>query len=339
MLIAALRAWSRLLLPALVLLLACAASPAASEDKVVHPAMWVVHGPKGTAYFLGSIHALPSGLNWKTPEIMAAMKRADTFLFEVPMDHLDKDIKKGQTLQLTLMDNKGLLPPGESLRSMMPAKLVETYDKALDKLHLAQGYVDRLEPWLAYTLVELTRGIGADADRENGVDVNVYAMANDMHKKTGGLETVDDQWAILTKQEQKEGIAALGDELTSIVATDRDSEIKTFDALVAAWSNADVAGIMKFTNDGVGKDAAFKKAILDDRNARWVGELKRMLAEDHVYFITVGCAHLVGPLGVPARLRAAGFSVEGPGFSAGRGPLPAMRLGSSSAGLRLAAAK
>src|SRR5579864_3313348 len=67
--------------------------PAAAmhHDNGVHPALWTVHGAKGTAYLFGSVHVLPSGLNWKFPTLLAAMKRSDTFVFEIPLDHQDQD--------------------------------------------------------------------------------------------------------------------------------------------------------------------------------------------------------------------------------------------------------
>ena len=41
-------------------------APAFAEDvqPVTHatPAMWTVHGPRGTAYLLGSVHALPNNV-------------------------------------------------------------------------------------------------------------------------------------------------------------------------------------------------------------------------------------------------------------------------------------
>src|SRR3954467_5552370 len=51
-----------------------------------HPALWTVRGRKGTMYLLGSIHVLPPDLQWRTPQIDAALKAADVFVFEIPMD-------------------------------------------------------------------------------------------------------------------------------------------------------------------------------------------------------------------------------------------------------------
>src|SRR3954464_13254738 len=54
--------------------------------KVATPAMWTVHGAHGTVYMLGSIHALPKNIKWQTPQLMNALNRSDTFVFEVPMN-------------------------------------------------------------------------------------------------------------------------------------------------------------------------------------------------------------------------------------------------------------
>ena len=69
------------------ILLACAtmlgfAAPALAGD--AHPAMWTVHGPKGTVVLVSSLHLLPRGTDWHRPEIDAAMAHADSFVFEVP---------------------------------------------------------------------------------------------------------------------------------------------------------------------------------------------------------------------------------------------------------------
>jgi len=83
-----------------------------------------------------------------------------------------------------------------------------------------------------------------------------------------------------------------------------------FQKLLTAWETGDVAGIKAIGPDRM--SAAERKVMLDDRNSAWVPQIEKMLAEKRTVFITVGAAHLVGPTGVPAQLRAAGYRVDGP---------------------------
>jgi len=282
---------------------------AAPHDNAVHPALWTVHGPNGTAYLFGSVHILPADINWKNHELLDAMKRADTFVFEIPLDHQDKDRAEAQRLQKEIMDVHGMLPPGQSLRGSLPATMVPKYDAVIATLNISPGYLDRLQPWLASMVLETAQFHGADASAMNGVDVQVYAIATDMHKQSRGFETLEQQLAILGPEEQRVGIAELGhtiDEATTNEVT------RKYDAIVAAWEHADVAAITRETNVEFAKDPQLRKILLDDRTARWATELQPMLNEPHTYFITVGAAHLAGPKGLPALMRKAGYKVDGP---------------------------
>lgn len=266
-------------------------APAAPHDNAIHPALWTVHGPKGTAYLFGSVHVLPSGIEWKSQSLLAAMKRSDTFVFEVPLDHQDQDRVEAQNVQREIMDLHGMLPPGQSLRGQLPKDMVPKYDAVIADLNISPGYIDRLQPWLAATILETAQFYRNDASAMNGVDVQVYALASNMHKETRGFETLEQQLAILGPAEQRGGVHELSriiDEATT------DTEKREYDAIVAAWEHGDVAAIARETNAGFAKeDPGLRKTLLDDRTARWAAELGPMLSEPRTYFITVGTAHLV----------------------------------------------
>ncbi len=271
--------------------------------------MWTVHGPKGTAYLFGSIHVLPPNIPWKSPQVAAAMGKADTFIFEIPLDHQDQDRAEAQRMQKEIMDVHGMLPPGGSLRGALPDNTVAKYDAVLAQLKISPGYVDRLQPWLASMVLETAQFFRSDARAMNGVDVQVYAYANDKHKTTRGFETLEQQLAIIGPEEQKAGIAELGHTLDEALA---GAETKKYDQLVAAWEHGNVDEIAHESDVEFAKDPALRKTLLDDRTARWATEMKPMLETPNVYFITVGAAHLVGPNGLPSLLRAAGYKVDGP---------------------------
>ena len=278
-------------------------------DNGVHPALWTVHGPKGTAYLFGSIHVLPTGINWKSPALLTAMKRSDIFVFEIPLDHQDQDRAEAQQIQKDIMDLHGMLPPGASLRGELPSDMVPKYDAVIANLNISPGYIDRLQPWLAAMILETVQFYKTDASAMNGVDVQVYALASEMNKQSRGFETLEQQLALIGPEEQRAGIHELGrtiDEATT------DGTARKYDALVTAWEHGDIATLEREGDVEFAKDPELRKTMLDDRNARWAAALGPMLNEPNTYFITVGAMHLVGPKGLPAVMRQAGYKVDGP---------------------------
>jgi uncharacterized protein len=82
--------------------------------------------------------------------------------------------------------------------------------------------------------------------------------------------------------------------------------------VVDAWKNGQEDKLAEVMNSDLADDPEMKKALLTDRNRDWIGQIRKMLTEKKVFFITVGAGHLAGPDGVPALLRAAGYKVDGP---------------------------
>jgi uncharacterized protein YbaP (TraB family) len=273
------------------------------------PALWTVHGTNGTVYLFGSVHVLPPGLHWKTAPIMAAMKRSDTFVFEIPLDHQQTDAVEALAVQKQVMDLHGMLPPGQSLRGSLPQQILPKYDAALELLEISPGYVDRLQPWLVSLILENAQLYQTNVNAVDGVDRQVFAIAQNAHKPSHGLETLEQQLAIITPSEQKVDMTELD---RVIEDCNTNGAAKQLDAIVAAWAKGDVAAIQAATIAELKKDPVGEKSLLDDRNARWVPQIEKMLADRHTYFVTVGVAHLVGPGGVPNLLRQAGYIVSGP---------------------------
>lgn len=87
------------------------ADGAATEIVEAHPALWRVHSLHGTVYLFGSVHLLPQNVNWHTAAVKRAMRRAGTFVFEIPIDDAAKDRVK------LLIATRGFLPAGQSLHA------------------------------------------------------------------------------------------------------------------------------------------------------------------------------------------------------------------------------
>lgn len=274
------------------------AVPAAAAT-VASPSLWHVQGAKGDAYLLGSVHILPPGVQWRSPQIAAAMARADVFVFEVPQD------EKSMTQVKTLIAGRAYLPAGQSLRAMLhPAARVQ-FDEALAASGLPLSAVDHQRPWAAALQMMMAQLARHDFGPDDGIDAKI--MAEVAGKEMRYLETIADQIALLAPDDRQLELEEFEAGLPDL--RDAAAEIQP---LVDAWSAGDQKKLDELVNGDFEGFPAVKKALLDDRNVAWTRQIKAMLDEKHTFFITVGAGHLTGPTGVPALLRAAGFRVEGP---------------------------
>ncbi len=273
-------------------------APAALQ---AHPSLWHVKGDAGEVYLLGSVHVLPPQVHWRTPAIRQALSRSDVYVFEVPQD-------ESAMAQLNaLIQEKGFLPPGESLRAQLHPAALADFDAAVAASGLAPANVARERPWLAGLQMMFAQIAKLKFAAGNGVDSVLLADAAQAHKQTRYLETIAEQFALLAPddhdlelQEFESGLKDLRDVAGEI------------EPMVQAWSNGDQAGLDTLINGDLNEFPQVRKLLLDDRNKRWVPKIEAMLKEKHVFFLTVGAGHLTGPTGVPALLRQAGYKVAGP---------------------------
>jgi uncharacterized protein YbaP (TraB family) len=280
---------------------ALAGSPPVVSAIVAHPALWVVHSPTATAYLLGSIHVLPSNVDWHSPELDAAIAKSDTLVFEAPID--DSGVAAGQEF----IRAHGTLPPGQSLQEMLDARTLADYRKALALTHVPPDTLEHLRPWLASVVLEVAFIQQQHYSVDSGVDRQIFAGARTSGKSFRYFETVQQQLTLLMPDKPKLELEEFDAQLKEL-----QTESDELGPLVDAWSHGDIAEVGKLVNSDLESDPGTKKVLLDDRNKTWVVQLKQMLGESHTYFITVGAGHLVGPEGVPALLRKAGYIVDGP---------------------------
>jgi uncharacterized protein YbaP (TraB family) len=285
----------------LIALLFAAPVLAAGDTIRAHPALWHVKGPQGDVYLFGSIHVLPRDIDWRTPAVAKAMARADVFVFEVPTD------PGAMRRMRDLIATHGYLPQGERLRAKLsPAEQAE-FDTALAAAHLPPAAVDRDRPWLAALQIAFAEIVGAKYDPGSGVDAVVHGEAAAAGKPMRYFEYIDQQFALLAPDDPALELSEFKSDLKDLAEPDKE-----LGALVAAWSRGEVPAIGKLMNQGLQAYPGAKKALLDDRNRRWSLQIETMLEEKRTFFITVGAGHLAGPVGVPALLRKAGYTVEGP---------------------------
>ena len=265
-----------------------------------HPALWTVHGAKGTAYLFGSVHVLPSQVDWHRKEIDTAFAKADVLVFEIAMGDDFRD--KVQTL----IQQRGMLPEGQHLHDLLSAEEAKALDTEVAKLSLRPDQIDKMRPWLASLAIETASIAKQNYSAAAGVDVTMQEKAGT--RAVIGLETLEQQIALIAPQDPKAELESFEVGLK----TQSKPESEEMGPLLDAWMHGRPDQIAALTKKDMSPYPDAEKLLLDDRNDAWVKKIETLLQEPKTYFITVGAAHLAGPHGVPTLLRAQGFKVEGP---------------------------
>ncbi len=290
--------FERFLLSALFLL--GFALPARAEA-IAHPPFWIVHGRSGgTAFILSSVHALPPGVDWRSPEVDAAIKASDTFIFEVPSDRA-----AGDEATRFIVD-RGLLPPGQSLRALLTPAAQKDYDQACSLAGLEPERLSNKRPWLAAVVLTVSYMNQRNILEVNAPDDQLLHHAIKYGKTIRYFDTGLDQLEILAAFDTTMGISGFSNMLG-----DFPRQPAREDALLDAWQRGDTATLDSLIDAGFRNDPSGRDAV-DAHSRMWAERLEALLGEGRTFFVTVGVAHLVGAKGVPALLRADGYTVDGP---------------------------
>ncbi len=180
--------------------------------------------------------------------------------------------------------------------------------KAAEAVRTSFRGMEGFRPWFAALNLSVSNAMTRGFDPENGVDKRIEADARADGKAVGYFETARAQLDLFIDLPEDEQINFLVLGAQEII--DRPREL---DDLIAAWADGDVEEIDALMNRGLEGSPRLAKALLADRNARWVKVIRDFFLQDrNSYLIVVGAAHLVGDDSVIAMLRDAGVEVTGP---------------------------
>jgi uncharacterized protein YbaP (TraB family) len=273
--------------------------PVYADVVYAHPVVWHIKTAHGMVTLFGSLHILPANMDWLTPDIMRAVSRADVFVFEVPTDPSSQNTLNG------LIAANGSLPEGQSLRALLPPDSLTAYDSAIAAAHLSTSVTDHERPWLVSLQLTLADTMNKNYYPDAGADYVLMSWANAHSRPVRYLETIGQQFSFLANDN-----LPLDEFETGLKRFDQSKD--TIQPLIQAWSDGDVAQLGSLMDANFASHPELKKKLLSDRNRKWAAQIEAMMGESRNYFITVGAAHLAGPDGVPALLRADGYQVDGP---------------------------
>ena len=146
-------------------------------------------------------------------------------------------------------------------------------------------------------------GASADYGVEQVIDASAPANI-----QRAALETPDEQLGIFDRSPQKAQLASLRRSLV-----DLEADPNGYRDLVRAWQAGDIKVLSDAAITPLRKASpTLFRRLVTERNARWTSLLDARLQGHGRSVVVVGAGHLIGENGVPARLRALGYSVTGP---------------------------
>ncbi|GGI69261.1 hypothetical protein GCM10007973_02980 [Polymorphobacter multimanifer] len=288
------------LLLALLLLLAApiSAQPAVPPPARAQPPVWVIRDADTELTLFATVHALPAGVDWFSPEAQRRFDAAGRLIVETKLPD-DRFALAPIIEQLGIDAN---LPP---LKERLDAATYATLAKTAAELRIPMPALDRMRPWLvSITLGEavLTRaGVSAGA----GVEVALLARAAKQDKPLVALESAQEQLGFFAGLPEADQKAMLTSTLTDI--PEARAEVA---AMVALWQKGDMDGIARDFASEAKASPKLHEVLLAGRNRRWAHFLVSEMARPGKSFLAVGAGHFGGPDGLLALLAARGFPAQ-----------------------------
>jgi len=243
-------------------------------------------------WLFGTIHSSPEPIDWETPAVSEALEKAGEIVVEV--GNLSNEAQVSAIF--ARLAQSAEQPP-------LSQRVGPGRRAALAALLRQAGYRDgdftAMDTWAA--ALTLANAAEDRDDARNGIDRAVVARA--AGRRVVELEGAERQLGLfdaLPEREQRDLLDAVIEEAAQ--ESNRD--------LSESWRSGNMVRIEKETRRGLLADPELREVLFTARNRNWASRIARTVQSGSKPFVAVGAAHMAGPDGLPAMLRARGFTVR-----------------------------
>ena len=265
--------------------------------------LWKItgNGLRHPSYLFGTHHLIPIQFLDSVPGLFKAFNDCETVVGEMVLNNIDASEKIQQA---------GIMPNHKKMSDLLTVeeyKLVDNELKSVLKLGLKE--VSVMNPTLILTMYEMEKYkklTGFSDDKQS--DSYFQLVAVEKNKKVIGLETIDQQIAILF------GNGSLERQANVLVESIRKKDIMLLEMTqLNRLYKAGKLNDLLLLSKGKGEitdmtDEEFKK-MADERNAEWITKLPGLMQKSSC-FIAVGALHLPGQNGLLKLLEKQGYKVK-----------------------------
>ena len=197
-----------------------------------------------------------------------------------------------------------LLEPGKTLPTEIGQPLFERAAPLLERYAIPREAALRLRPWVVFTTLNLP----PPTDHLVALDLALMHKAQESGKAVQGLESVEEQAAVLSGLPLNDQIALLNDAVCHYGAIQLEIA-----GLLRAYLDRDLGMLMALAERyQAGEQDRYRRlmdSLLWNRNRIMVERMAPRLAEGSS-FIAIGALHLAGERGVLALLEGLGYRVS-----------------------------
>jgi uncharacterized protein YbaP (TraB family) len=258
-----------------------------------------VTAKQSVVYLVGSVHMLSPDYYPLDAAFETAFKDADLLVEEVDLGEMQTPATQMQIL------TRGRLPADQSFDKLLSPPTLVLVNKSLAELGPVGEVLKGFKPWMLAIALQGLELHKAGFDPALGLDQHFYDLAQEAHKEIQGLETVEYQLARFDEMTMEQQDRFLADTLKEL-ATEKANVGKLADA----WKAGDAPTLERILLADLKSDPVMYRRLLVERNHNWLPKLDALFTRRGHAFVVVGAAHLIGPDGLIALLKAKGYSVE-----------------------------
>lgn len=261
-----------------------------------HACVWKVTEPGGGVLYLGgSIHAL-RGTDYPLP---AAYNRA----FDASERIVFEDDPKVSPFRARRVTKSMELPRNDSLKNHLDPRTYDYLKRVFTRAGIDEKVYSQLRPWAL--ILALWSPSASGLSSELGIEGYMERRAHANNKPISGLESFDEHMQIISGLSDRQAEAVI---LMTFIPQEEGSDASKRG--LDAWRRGDADGVERQERTAFADFPAFQERLVAARNRNWIPKIERDLKSGHVYFVIAGAAHMGGPNGVLALLRARGYQIE-----------------------------
>lgn len=264
-----------------------------------HNFLWKASGKGSVVYLAGSIHLLSPEFYPLNPVFDNAFRDSDLLVEEVDFGEMLGPDSQMQALM------RGMLPAGQTIDKVLSPATLALVNKTAKELGAPLDALQRFKPWMLALTLEGLELANAGFDPNLGLDKHFYDLAKEGGKAIQGLETVEYQLSRLDGMTPEQQDRMLAQTLKEI-----DTEKASVAKLTTAWKSGDTKTMEQLVLGNLKSEPALYERLLVERNKNWLPKLEALFSRKGRALVLVGAAHLVGPDGLVAMLKAKGYTVE-----------------------------